>query len=222
MKRARLAAAMAVLIVGAPAWVWAFPDDPGTRALALGGAGRADARGDQGPRLNPSGMSLARLYTLEGGYQFITRDGGHLAHVSVVDSTSASNLAGGLYYAFRTATPAGRPRLVGHEAGLSLALPLADRVFLGATGKYVYATGGFAEPDGATKHRGFTADAGVTVRAASFLSIAVVGYNLRDLSTIQAPVPKSTCICSPGANSIRRNGTGAVCSSLRTNRLTDW
>ena len=186
MKRGRLAAAMAVLIVATPAWAWAFPDDPGTRALAMGGAGRADARGDQGPRLNPSGMSLARLYTVEGGYQFITRDGGHVARVSVVDSTSGSNLAGGLYYSYRTATPAGLPGLVGHEAGLSLSLPLADRAFLGVTGKYVYASGGFAEPVGAAKHSGITADAGVTVRAASFLTIGVVGYNLRDLSTIRS------------------------------------
>ena len=188
MKRGRLAAAVAVLIVWAPARAWAFPDDPGPRALAMGGAGRADARGDQGPRLNPSGMSLARVYTVEGGYQFITRDGGHVARVSVVDSTSGSNLAGGLYYSYRTASPATLPRLTGHETGLSFSYPIAERVLVGVSGKYLNVSGGFPEPDGAAKHGGVTADAGVTVRVASILTIGVVGYNLRDLSTVQAPV----------------------------------
>jgi hypothetical protein len=188
MKHGRLAAAVAVLIVETSARAWSFPDDPGPRALAMGGAGRGDARGDQGPRLNPSGMSLARLYTVEGGYEFITHDIGHLARVSVVDSTSGSNLAGGLYYSYRTASPVSLPRLSGHEAGLSFSYPFAERVLVGVSGKYLNVSGGFPEADGAANHGGITADAGVTVRVASILTIGVVGYNLRDLSTVQAPL----------------------------------
>jgi hypothetical protein len=167
----------------------AFPEYPGTRALGMGGAGRADARGNEGPLLNPAGMSLARIFTLEGGYQLITRDGGHLVHASVVDSrTSDWNLAGGLYYTYKTASPAGVPRLSGHEAGLALSIPLLSRVMVGATGKYFHVSGGAPEADGAAKHQGFTLDAGLVVRAASVLTVGVAGYNLRNLSTASAPV----------------------------------
>jgi hypothetical protein len=191
MKRGRWAqgggaVALAVTLVALPSSVRAFSDFAGTRGLAMGGAGRADARGDQGPLLNPAGMSLSRLYTVEGGYQFITRDGGHVARASVVDSTSGFKLAGGLFYGYRTSSPAGLPALSGHEAGLSLAYPFADRVLLGVTGKYLNLSGGF-DPDGRARH-GFTVDAGLAVRAGSVLTIGVAGYNLRDMSSRIAPV----------------------------------
>jgi hypothetical protein len=194
MKRGRLAVATAVvmLTLAKPLIVSAFPDYLGSRSLGMGGAGRADARGDQGPLLNPAGMSLSRLYTLDGGYQFISRDGGHVARVSVVDSTSSFNLAGGLFYGYRTASPAGVTGLSGHEAGVALSYPFGDRVLLGVTGKYVHVAGGpqeaTVEPDGTNSHAGITADVGAVVRAASILTIGVVAYNLHDLSTRQAPV----------------------------------
>jgi hypothetical protein len=194
MKRGRQAVALAValvvavLVVSVPLGASAFPDYLGSRALGMGGAGRADARGDEGPLLNPAGMSLGRLYTVEGGYQFITRDQGHVAHASAVDSTSGFNLAGGLFYSYRTAAPPGAPGLSGHEAGLALSYPLGARVLVGVTAKYLYVSGGAAGPNGATKVSGITADAGVVIRAASMLTLGVVGYNLNDLSTGQAPV----------------------------------
>jgi hypothetical protein len=190
MKRGRLAIAMAVVVVIAatPVRVGAFPDYLGSRALAMGGAGRADARGDQGPLLNPAGMSLSRMYTMEGGYQFISRDGGHVARVSVVDSTSSFNLAGGLFYSYRTASPVGVVRLSGHEAGVALSYPFGDRVLIGATGRYLHVAGGFEDPNGTNSHAGVTVDVGAVVRAASILTLGVVGYNLHDLSTANAPV----------------------------------
>jgi len=168
--------------------VRAFPDYFGLRGLAMGAAGRADARGGEGPLLNPAGMSLARLYTAEGGYQFISREGGHLANASIVDSTSGFNLAGGVFYSYRSASPAGGGHLTGHEAGVSLSFPFGDRVLLGISGKYLHVSGGPLEPDGSSQHSGITADVGVIVKAGSMLTIGAVGYNLHDLSTVQAPV----------------------------------
>lgn len=136
------AVALVVSLLALPSPALGFSDFAGARGLAMGGAGRADARGDQGPVLNPAGMALSRLYTVEGSYQFVTRDGGHAVRASVVDSTSAFKLAGGLFYGYRTASPAGVPALSGHEAGLSLAYPFADRVLLGATAKYLNVSGG--------------------------------------------------------------------------------
>jgi hypothetical protein len=187
--RARVAVALAILVfLGAPLGARAFPDDPGPRAIGMGGAGVADARADEGPRLNPSGMSLARVYTVEADYRFITKDGGHLVHAAVVDSTSDFKLGAGLFYTYRTAALAGASRLGGHEAGLALSYSFGEYVLLGATGKYLRLSGGPLEADGTSRDGGFTADAGLTIRAASILTIGVAGYNLRDLSTAQAPL----------------------------------
>jgi len=44
---------------------WAFEDFSGTRSLGMGGASRAWAIGDEGPLLNPSGMTVAKTYDIE-------------------------------------------------------------------------------------------------------------------------------------------------------------
>ena len=175
-----------VMLTRAPAS--AFVDDLGSRGLAMGGAGRADSRGDEAPLLNPSGMSLARLYTLQGHYQFTNPGGGQVVHASVVDSTSSFNLSGALYYTYRTASATSFARSTGHEAGAALSAPFGERVMLGVTGKYLRVTGGAPEPDGASAHSGLTLDAGLTIRAGSVLTLGVVGYNLHDLSTSLAPL----------------------------------
>jgi len=188
MKRGtRAAAFVAGLTLVTPAVAWGFADDQGPRSIAMGQAGRADARGTDGLRLNPAGMSQAPLYTLSGDYQFLTKQGGQTLRVSVADSTSASGLAGGLYYGYRSATPAGAPAVGAHEAGLALAYALGDRLFIGATLKY-FRVSGVPEADGTTKHTGFTTDAGIVVKGGSGISVGVVGYNLRDLHSREAPV----------------------------------
>lgn len=149
---------------------------PGTRALGTGGAMRAVATGDAGPMLNPSGISLVRAYTAEGGYQYGSRDSTHDGRVSLVDSTSGLNLGGALFYTFHAASPGGVSQ-TGHLAGASLSFPLGDVVFIGVTGKYLsYST-----------TKGFTVDAGLTVRPVQFLSLAAVGYNLTNPGGSVAP-----------------------------------
>jgi hypothetical protein len=137
---------------------------------------RAAATGDAGPMLNPSGMSLVRAYTAEGAYQYGSRDSTHDGHVSVVDSTSGLNLGGALFYTFHAASPGGVGQ-TGQMGGASLSFPLGDVLFLGATGKYLHYS--------ATK--GFTVDAGITVRPVQFLSLAAVGYNLTNPGGSAAP-----------------------------------
>ena len=157
---------------------------PGTRALGTGGAMRAAATGDAGPMLNPSGIMLIRSYTVEGAYQYGSRDSSHDAHVSLVDSTSAFNLGGGLFYTYHTASPASGSQS-GHVGGASLSFPLGEVVFLGGTAKYMHVS---TEIDGCTRvHKGFTFDAGLTVRLAQFMTLAAVGYNLANPKNSLAP-----------------------------------
>jgi len=179
----------AVLIVNAlaPAVAAAYPDAVGARPLAMGQAGRADARGTDALALNPAGMSIATLYAIAADYQMVTKSGGQTVRVAIADSTSASGLAGGLYYGYRAISPAGLPSLHAHEAGLALSFPFVDRVFIGATAKYLWVNGG-TEPDGSAHHTGFTVDAGLALRASPLLTLGVTGHNLFDRSTTQAPV----------------------------------
>ncbi len=187
MKPGRAALVVAALNLAVPATARAFPDALGPRATAMGDAGHGDARATDALRLNPAGMSLASLYNVTGDYQLITRSGGQVLNVAVADSTSEFRVGGGLYYGYRSAAPAGLPQLGAHEAGLALSYPFADRVFLGGTLKYLHVSNG-AEPDGSATHGGFTADVGLALKPAPGITIGVTGHNLRDLSTIQAPV----------------------------------
>ncbi|HEY8924427.1 MAG TPA: hypothetical protein VIU64_08605 [Polyangia bacterium] len=185
--RYAISSCLVLLGVLAPAVADAYPDAVGARPLAMGQAGHADARGTDALALNPAGMSLATLYAIAADYQMVTKSGGQTIRVAIADSTSASGLAGGLYYGYRAISPTGAPSLHAHEAGLALAYPFVDRVFLGATAKYLWVNGG-TEPDGSDHHTGFTVDVGMALRASPMLTLGVTGHNLVDRSTTQAPV----------------------------------
>lgn len=161
-----------------------------TRVLGMGGASRGAASGSAGPTLNPSGISLVRSYVVEGAYQYLSNQQGHLGHISIADSTSASNVGGGLTYTYATAAPegtyAGAEAFSRHEGGLSLSFPFSDHVAVGATGRYLKLTRqlpGLAQEE----RSGVTFDAGITVRPVDHISIGFVGYGLRDLKDPQAP-----------------------------------
>lgn len=167
--------AVALLFTTSAAHAGAF-DFPGTRATGMGGAMRGAATGDAAPMLNPSGMSLRPAYVIEGAYQYVNPAGENAYRASIVDSTSAFHIAGGLYYTYRDGASA-----KGHEGGLSLAFPLGERIFFGGTGKYLRLE------EGPASIREFTFDVGATVKPIPMLGIGVVGYNLRDSQTPRAP-----------------------------------
>jgi hypothetical protein len=156
------------------------PAAPGPRAVGIANALRSAATGDSALSFNPSGMSLVRSYAIEGSYTNDHQGGtGHVAHLSVVDSTSELNLAGGLYYTYVDA-----PGTSGHEAGLALSFPIVSRVFVGGLVKYLYLSQSEPLPSGRLK--GFTFDAGITVRPIPMLALALVAQNLADRKTPRA------------------------------------
>ena len=143
---------------------------------------RAYATGDAGPQLNPSGISLLRAYLLEGSYQYGSAASSHDARISAVDSTSGFNLGGALYYTYHRDTTSDGVNQTGHLFGGSLSFPLLDKLFLGGSAKYLR----FTDLTGTT-HKGFTFDAGLTLRPIPQVSIGAVGYNLLDRETPWAP-----------------------------------
>ena len=161
----------------------AFEEFTPTEALGMGGASRAWAVADEGPLLNPSGMSLTKAYTLDGTYGYASRLSDQFLHASIVDSTSPFNLAGGLYYTYHSTDPSGGPSGHGHEGGLALSFPFGPYVAIGGTIKYFKLEGADAF-DG--RGGGLTFDVGATIRPIEIVSLAVVGTNLRNLGTSEA------------------------------------
>jgi hypothetical protein len=161
----------------------AFEEFTPTEALGMGGASRAWALADEGPLLNPSGMSLSKAYTIDGTFGYASRLSDQFLHASIVDSTSPFNLAGGLYYTYHSTNPTGGLSGHGHEGGLALSFPFGPYVSIGATLKYFK----LLDADAFNGHDGgLTFDVGATVRPTQVVSLGLVGTNLRDLATSQA------------------------------------
>jgi hypothetical protein len=178
-----------LLVVASPARA-AVPSNPGPRGTAMAGAVRANATGDSALSYNPSGMSLIRSYVIEGGYLLdkVGSGNGHNAHASIVDSTSGFNLAGGLYYTYLTQGREGASHRTAHEVGLALAMPLGERVFIGAETKYLNVHTDSPLLDGErSKVSGFAFDVGLTLKPASVVSLGLSATNLANLQTDRAP-----------------------------------
>jgi hypothetical protein len=168
----------------------ASPPLPGTRALGMGGALRGAATGDSALLLNPSGMSLMRAYIIEAAYAHdrIGSGSSNLGRISIVDSTSGFNISGGVYYNYLDEKTAGGFERSGHEGGGALAIPIGQHLFLGGSVKYFrLAHGGTLPPGARSRTRGFTFDAGLTIKPVGSVSIGIVGQNLADLHTDRAP-----------------------------------
>lgn len=169
---------VAVGILLAPLAAPAMDDYVALRARGMAGAMRGEATGDAALQLNPSGMSLARVYTVEGGYQLIAPNTAHAFHASVVDS-STSILAMGAFYTYRFGDR-NTSGAVGHETGLAASIPFADRVILGGGVRYLWL-------DGPSVSHGFTFDSGLTVKILDSLTVGVAGRNLRRHGTLISP-----------------------------------
>lgn len=185
----RMIPVAAVLLGGTQARAQGVPPFPSVRALGMGGALRGAATGDSGLALNPSGMSLMRAYVLEGAYGYRSKLDEHDAHIAVIDSTSGFNVAGGVYYTYLAASPTGGRERSGHEGGLALAVPFGDKLFLGGLVKYVRLTdtGGDLMPDQELVTKGFTMDAGLTIRPVPSISLGAAAYNLRNMEDPRFP-----------------------------------
>jgi hypothetical protein len=163
----------------------ADPRMPGTRALGMGGALRGAATGDSALTLNPSGMSLMRAYVIEGayGHDSAGNASSNLGRLSIVDSTSGFNLAGGVYYQYLAEDLGGGIDRSGHEGGVALSMPLGEHVFIGGLVKYLR-----LHTDGvAALKKGFTFDAGLTLKPVGAVTIGIVGQNLADVHSDRFP-----------------------------------
>lgn len=176
-------------LLGLATALWAIPalalDPPvagdlfGTRSLATGNAFRAVGTSNDTIFFNPAGVVIARRYEIDGHYGFSPGDRLQLWHASIVDSRTA-NVGVGIGYSHISGS--GVPGdSSGSVVNLALGLPLSSRVAFGLGLKYL----GFSRPEDTNS---VTADAGLLVRPLPLLSLGVVGYNLIDVASRQAPM----------------------------------
>jgi hypothetical protein len=148
-----------------------IPDIEGVRMLGLS-AGIAAATSNDGIYLNPGALAARRRYAVEG-MVLVDRRGADTADRflggSIVDSETAPVTGGLSYLRAQDGVYEGN---VGH---LALAGPLAEKFYLGVTGKYYGLTGPRPTKAG-------TMDAGLLWQVADLVAVGVTGYNLVPIS----------------------------------------
>lgn len=180
-------------------------------ALLLASPTRAGAQGYEGPRLlgvaeaqralvvgndaiyvNPAGLALAQIYSVEIGYMDDLLGSDRRLNASVVDGQSGP-LAGGFAYTYTKRAPdaaeGGTARLEGHRTEMVLATRIADTAAIGVTGRYVTFERREGEEDLPDDNfKSFQIDAGFQWQIWQGLSIGVAGYNLTKSEDEQFPL----------------------------------
>jgi hypothetical protein len=145
-----------------------IPDLTGPRSLALG-ASIGVAAGNEGIFVNPAALAARRRYSVEA-FGLVERRGAETATTfvggSVVDSLSAPVTAAVAY------TRAARGEYEGNLWYLALAGPVAQKLYVGATGKLLSARSALDPVTAAT------VDAGIFWEVTDLVSVGAAGYNL--------------------------------------------
>lgn len=164
----------------------------GARLLGFADAQRALASANDSIYVNPAGMAMGRLYSLELGYFDDLLGSDRRFNASVVDS-QAGPIAGGLAYTYSTRRPddpsSPDQRLQGHRAELSLASRFAESAAVGTTVRYL--SFDTKVGDETVEGRGFSGiqiDVGIQWRMPQGISIGLVGYNLRKSDRPEMPI----------------------------------
>ena len=160
------------------------------RSMALGGAQRATSYSVGGLFSNPANMARTAVYHL-GGIAEVWPEANRISFGgAAVDSiVNSKGIAGGLGYTYNQQDKGGLDRQY-NDLRFALAFPMQDKFFLGLGGRYLWlAQNGFGPlgsslASGGLKNeriiKGFSFDAGVTLKPTDELYVAVVGSNLSD------------------------------------------
>jgi hypothetical protein len=163
----------------------------GARLISLAETQRALSTGNDSIYVNPGGLALGSMYSVELGYLDDIRGSDRRLNASIVDS-QAGPVAGGLAYTYSTRRPDQFPdhpdaRLKGHRIEIAAATKLGNQVGIGVTTRYLH----YDLKNGPMDEEGFktlTFDAGVAWRVIEGLSIGAVGYNLTNSKRPEVPI----------------------------------
>ncbi len=165
----------------------------GARLLGLAEAQRALTSANDSIYINPAGLALGHMYSLELGYLDDIRGSDRRFNASVIDS-QAGPIAGGLAYTWTKRRPEFAPgpdeRIEGHRIEVALATRVAESAALGVTLRYLtfdlYDENGEEIEDGGFKIP--TVDVGFQWRIFDGLSVGIAGYNLTNSDEPEVPI----------------------------------
>ena len=163
------------------------------RATATAGAVLASSNSLTALFLNPANLAATRVYHI-GAFAGIWPEGARQAYgAAAVDSVvSSTKIAGGVGATYNVQDADGINRRW-TDIRFALAYPIADQLFLGLGGRYMWLyQNGFGPLGtslassglpGARIVRGFTLDAGATLKPNEHFALSVVGSNLTNPDT---------------------------------------
>jgi len=185
--------ALSLLLLLVPVTGRAQARDDGAPAetLGLGDNVRASVWGPAALFFNPAGMSRGRAFLVEGGYSFFEGRDAHAFTASAVDAMTNPYAAMGVAYSYLTGTPGGRDR-DGHQfrGALSTGWTTPDvSVYAGVGVRYLSLTLGATDGDNGETDDvdAWTADLGLIFELAQRIRFGVVGTNLVDTHSGEAP-----------------------------------
>ena len=186
MNRSRaLFAALVLLAALAPAAAHAQTFE-GPRPMALGGAYRAVASGNEAIYYNPAGLSLyQQRYNVDVGWTCNPEGWLNVFNGSIIDSVTNPPLGAGLGFTYYLGDTAVAPKheLQGYRLDLAFSYPMARMLLWGIDGKFVNLD---IDNRGGAIYA-MTADMGLIWIVSKFVRAAVVGHNLVPISRPELP-----------------------------------
>ncbi len=161
------------------------------RVAAMGDALRAFSNSTSALFVNPANMAASRVYHLSAFGQIWPEAHRQSYGAAAVDSiVSSAHVAGGLGGTWTSQDPDGLGR-TSSDLRFALAFPFSDRFYVGLGGRYLWlkqnGTAGPFDPSPASGGlhgknivRGFTFDAGATLKPTDGLALSIVGQNLNN------------------------------------------
>ncbi|MBM4394691.1 MAG: hypothetical protein FJ087_03260 [Deltaproteobacteria bacterium] len=182
--------------------------EPGAsaRALGVGDAVQAIGLGTAGLYFNPATLSQIQQYAIDAGYGYDHQRGVHNAHVSISDSQTNPEFAGGVGYTyFRSDRVAAS--FQGHDVRAALSAMFGSEAVsfgFGAGFRYLKVSGDLASDSVSAP----TLDLGALLGVADKFWLGIAGQNLITFSSAHAP--RTLGIGAGATVSIVNIGSGVV------------
>ena len=190
-----IAALVALCATVAPATAHAQSREDGAPAesLGVGDAVRANAWGPSAIYFNPAGLVRVNQLVVEAAYSYLDGKDGHNLGLAVADAKTNPDVALGVAYNFFTTAPGGRDR-DGNQVRIALATGYRSddmALYAGVGTRWLSLVLGKDDTDeGVTETDDidtWTADIGLLLELDRRIRFAVVGQNLIDTKTAEAP-----------------------------------
>lgn len=186
-------AAFVALATGGTARAQSREDGAPAESLGLADAVRASAWGPSAIYANPAGLMRVHLLMVEATYSYLDGKDGHNFGGAVVDSKTNTDVALGVAYNYFSTAPDGRDR-DGNQVRVALATGyLSDdmALYAGVGVRWLdLALGKDDDDEGVTETDdidAWTADVGLMLSFDDRIRFGLVGQNLVDTGTVEAP-----------------------------------